>query len=194
MTNEEIKKEYFGENEEILWQGTADKLRYFMRADIALIPLTLIISGFLFSSAYVSFLMMMQGKSMSFALSGITVLLVAFYLLFGRIWYRHKRISRNLYFVTNERVLVLNTLRNIVTVDLPLSSVISEIVGNTLYLREKNLFGDLVHHLGLDVFFHGFVSQSPAFTEISEPELVAKKIKQAAKKRKKVQHDTEDFI
>lgn len=194
MTYEEIKKEYFGEDEEIIWQGTADKLTYFMRADVAIIPLTLIISGFLLFSAYASFMMMMQGKSMSFALSGITVLLVAFYLLFGRIWYRHKRIQRNMYFVTDRRVFALNTLRNTVIVDLPIDMVFPEIVGNTLYLREKNLFGDVVHHLGLDVFFHGFVSQSPAFTAISDPDLVVKKMKQTAKKRKKVQHDTEDFI
>lgn len=193
MTKEDIQKKYFADGEEIFWFGTPETLRYFSRTDIFLIPLTLILGGFLFSYAYSSMMLMLRGQSMTFALSGITMLLIAVYLVFGRIWYRHKRISRNLYFVTNARVFVFNTLRDTVTVDIPIHEVTPEAFRNDLFLSYKFLGGDMIYGLGLDLFFRNLVRESPAFTAIRNPQEVIKLIKRANKHRKAVNHDS-DFI
>ena len=194
MTKEEIQNKYFADGEEILWSGGPDTLTYFMRTDFILIPLTVLIGGFMLSYAYSSMVLMFRGQSMAFALSGITFLLIGLYLIFGRIWYRHKRLSRNLYFVTDERVFVFNTLRDKVTADIPIHLAEPEAFQNTLFLSDKFLGGDLVYGLGLDLFFHSFVRESPAFAAISNPEQVKKIIKRAKKNRKKVKNDTDDFI
>ena len=202
MTKEELKHANIDSDEVILWEGTPDKLGYFSRTDICLIPITLIFGGLLLSYAYSSFMLMLQGKSVAFALSGITILLIAFYLVFGRIWYRHKRLSKNLYVVTDRRVLVMNMLRDTVTADIPLSEVSPETFRNDLYLSYKYLGGDLVYGLGLDIFFRNMSTESPAFYAISDPQKVEKLLKKAKKNnkaangRKEASHasDDSDFI
>ncbi len=194
MTKEEIQKQYFNENEAVLWSGTADALRYFTRTDFVLVPLSLLFGGMLLTYAFSAFVLMAQGKSMAFSLSGITCVLIGMYLIFGRIWYRHKRLSKNIYFVTENRVFVFNTLRNTVTVDIPIADALPEILQNTLFLGRKQLGSDLLYGLGLDVFFHRFTTESPAFYAISNPELVKKQIKQAKKMRKWGKQDADDFI
>ncbi len=194
MTKEEIISKYFEADEEVLWSGTPDALRYFMRTDFILIPLTVLIGGFMLSYAYSSMILMFRGQSMAFALSGITLLLIGLYLIFGRIWYRHKRLSRNIYFVTSERCFVFNTLRDKVAADVPIYSAEPEAFQNDLFLAGKFLGGDIIYGLGLDVFFHNIVKESPAFTAISNPEQVKKVVKRAKKNRRKAKNDTDDFI
>lgn len=194
MTKEEIQKQYFNEDEAVLWSGTADALRYFNRTDFVLVPLSLIFGGMLLTYAGSAFVLMVQGKSMAFSLSGITCLLIGIYLIFGRIWYRHKRLSKNIYFVTDKRVFVFNTLRNTVTLDMPIADALPEILQNNLFLGNKQLGSDLLYGLGLDVFFHRLTTESPAFYAISCPELVKKQIKQAKKLRKWGKQDADDFI
>lgn len=203
MTNEELKQKFIEEEEEILWEGTPDKLGYFSRTDICLVPITLIFGGLLLSYAYSSFMLMLEGKSVTFALSGITVLLIAFYLIFGRIWYRHKRLSKNLYVVTNRRAIVINALRDTVTADIPLNEVYPDVFRNDLYLSYKHLGGDMVYGLGLDIFFRNMSTESPAFYAISDPQKVEKLLKKAMKNYKKAANgrketsdasDDSDFI
>ncbi len=193
MTKEDIQKRYFTDGEEILWEGKPDTLKYFSRTDICLVPITLLIAWFLLTYAYTAFMMMLSGQNFVFALSGITILLIAFYLVFGRIWYRHKRLSRNLYFVTNRRVFVFNTLRDTVDVDISLAEVSTEVFRNDLFLSYKYLGGDLIHGLGLDLFMHN-AKETPAFYAIFDPDKVAKLIKKAKKSRKAASsndHDSE---
>ena len=201
MTTEEIKNTYIEKDEEIIWSGAPETLKYFSRTDLCLVPITLIIGWILVSYAYSSFMLMMQGKSVAFALSGITVLLIAFYLVFGRIWYRHKRLSRNLYFVTNKRVLVFNTLRDIMTADIPLEETSPEAFQNDVFLSYKALGGDIVYGLGLDIFFRNITSETPAFYAISDAQKISKLITKAKKAKKsnksnnrKENTDDSDFI
>lgn len=194
MTKDDIQAKFFPDGEEVLWSGTPDALRYFNRSDLILVPVTVLLGWFLLSYAYSSFMLMVRGQSAVFALSGITVALVGLYLLFGRIWYRHRRLSRNVYFVTSRRVFVFNTLRDQVTADIPLYAVEPETVGSDLYLAGKFLGGDFVYGLGLDLFFHRFVRESPAFYAIRNPEQVKKAVKRAKKKRKAEDRDADDFI
>ncbi len=191
MTKDEIKNKYFKESEEILWQGKPDKLKLFSRKDIIMLPITIIISAYLLLCAFFSFMMMLEGKSLTFALSGITILLVAFYLLFGRIWYRHKRLSKNLYFVTSSRVFVFNTMRDIVTADIPLELTKTSCLKNDLYLSSKLFGGDIACALGLDLFLYNIIRESPAFYAIENPESVMKIIDRAKKHRKNTYDDSE---
>ena len=193
MTKEEIQKKYF-HDETVLWSSCPDALSYFVRADIFLLPLSLLAGGFLLSNAYLSFILMLRGQSMAFSLSGITCLLIGIYLLIGRIWYRHKRLSKNIYFVTERRIFVFNTLRDSVILDMPIEEVQPECMPNTLYLGRKTLGGDVAYGLGLDIFFHNFIHESPAFYAISNPESVKKQIHRAKKMRKKEKYDTDNFI
>ena len=96
--------------------------------------------------------------------------------------------------MTSDRCFVFNTLRDKVTVDIPINDVEPEAFQNDLFLSGKFLGGDIVYGLGLDVFFHNFVKESSAFTAIHSPEQVKKVIKRAKKNRKKAKHDTDDFI
>lgn len=194
MTKEEIINQYFAKDENILWVGTPNALRYLTRSDVILIPLTVLVGGFMLAYAYSSMILMFRGQSMAFALSGITLFIIGFYLIFGRIWYRHKRLSRNLYFVTDKRCVVFNTLRDQITADIPIHSAEPEVFLNTLFLSDKFLGGDIVYNLGLDVFFHNVVRESPAFTAIDNPEQVKQMIKRAKKNRKRDNRDTDDFI
>lgn len=191
MTKEDVKNKYFPDGEEVLWEGTPDKLKYFSRTDICLIPITLLIGWFLFSYAYNAFMMMLRGQNFVFALSGITILLIVFYLVFGRIWYRHKRLSRNLYFVTNQRVFVFNTLRDIVTADISLRDVSVEVFQNDVFLSYKYLGGDFIYGLGLDIFLKN-TKETPAFYAVSDAEKVAKLIKKAKKNRKAASSNDND--
>lgn len=191
MTTNEIKNKYFRENEEILWQGKPEKIRFFSKKDIIIIPLTTIIGAYFLLYAAFSFMMMIEGKSMTFALSGITILLVALYLLFGRIWYRYRKLSKNLYFVTSSRVFVFNTLRNIVTADIPLELTKISCLKNDVYLSSKLLGGDIACALGIDLFLYNIIRESPAFYGIENPEDVMKIIERAKKHRKNTYDDSE---
>jgi len=195
MTKEKLKQEYLN-NEELLWFGKAETSAYFSRADWLLIPLTLIIGGIMLMYVYSSVVMMVRGQSISFALSGITFLLIGLYLIFGRIWYRHKRIKRLVYAVTSERVIVLDTLRDVITLSLPLPEVLPCVIKNDLLLNERNFFADFVYGLGLDVFFHNMIPETPAFIGIKEPELVKQMIASLNKQRSAKTDDgtDQDFI
>lgn len=194
MTKKEIQNKYFSSDEKIIWSGIPNTLKLFMRSDIILIPFTLLIGGFMIYYSYSSMILMLRGQSLTFALTGITFLLIGFYLIFGRIWYRHKRLSKNIYFITDKRVFVFNTLRDNVSLDIPIEYTQPKVVHNTLFLSEKNLFGDILYGLGLDVFFHNVTGESPAFTAINNPEEIKKIINDVQKNRKKVTNDTDNFI
>ena len=191
MTQKEIQLKYLKDGEEILWFKKPDKLGWLSRTDIFLLPLTLFTGSCLLYYAYLSFTMMITGKNAMFSVTGITVVLVALYLLFGRIWYRRKRLSRNIYVVTNMRAVIINTLSETVTADIPLYEVYPRKVRNDLYLAEQNLFADIAYGLGLDLFFRNVLTESPAFYAISDADKVIALLKKYSKKRKANANDSE---
>lgn len=193
MTKEEIKNKYFYEDEEIIWSGKPENLKLFSKYDIFLIPITVIFAAFILVYVFSAFMLMIEGKSAAFALSGITCLLVAFYLVSGRIWYRNKRLSKNLYFVTNKRVFVFNTLRNTVSCDIPLEHSDAYVKGNDLVLAEKNPLGDIACALGLDLFLYNIIHETPAFYSVENPSGVLK-IVESAKRNRKADKNDSNFI
>lgn len=195
MTKEEIIKQYFADDEEILWFSKPTTLKPFLRTDMILIPLTLILGGYILWYAYASLMLLITGQNATFALSGITLFLIGLYLVFGRIWYRYKRISKNFYFVTNKRVFVFNALRNTVTVNMPLKEVNPEAFQHDLFLGDKHLGGDFIYGLGLDIFLRNIAQETPGFYAIDDPKAVIKTIKRANRNSRKTEDtDGESFI
>lgn len=173
MTNNEIKEKYF-KHDTVLWQGAPKKVPVFTRSDFLFVPFSLIFGGFLLAYAVISAIMMIAGQGILFSLAGITFLLIGVYLIFIRLWYRKKRISREVYFVTDKRVFGFDTMRDNVLFDIPLNDTDLSLGHKSLELGEVNSIGDFIYGLGLDIFFRKFTKETPAFKYIDDIEQVSK--------------------
>lgn len=173
MTNAQIKEKYF-KNDTVLWEGAPNKVPVFSKADFLLVPFSLIFGGFLLGYAILSAIAMLAGQGILFSLVGITFFILGIYLIFLRLWYRKKRISREVYFVTNKRVFGFDTMRDNVLFDIPLRDVELSLGYKSLELGEANSIGDFIYGLGLDIFFRKFSKETPAFKYIDNIEKVCK--------------------
>lgn len=168
--SEDFKK-ILTDGEEIIWQGTPEKITFFTRADILLLPLTLLLGGYLIFWSIASARLIAAGN-LSFPLFGLLFLLIGIYLVFGRIWFRYKRRSRDCYAVTSKRVITVNSLRDTSTEFIPLSELTPRISGKNLLLGEQNFWGDIFCGLGLDLFFPSAAHETFGFYGISQPETI----------------------
>lgn len=194
MTTQEVINKYL-KHEQILFCGAPQNTPLFNKSDIFMIPFTLVIGGMFIVYALISALMMIAGQGIMFSLLGITSLLLGVYILFLRIWYRKKRISRQLYFVTQKRVFAFDTLRDDVIFDILLEDVEVYSGDKSLILGETNAIGDFIYNLGLDVFFRKFAKETPAFRYISDSNEIAKIIlKEKEKTTTKDEDDDSLFI
>ena len=173
MTNNEIKEKYF-KGDKLLWEGAPNKVPYFTKADFWLVPFSIVFGGFLLAYAIISAIMMLAGQGILFSLVGITFLLLGTYVIFIRLWYRKKRISRQVYFVTDKRVFGFDTMRDDVLFDILLRDTDLTLGDKSLELGEANSIGDFIYGLGLDVFFRKFSKETPAFKYIDNIEQVCK--------------------
>ncbi len=162
-----IKEKYL-KDETILWQGKPEKVPTFNKLDFLLVPFSLVIGGMMLVYAVVSAIMMFSGQGIMFSLAGITALLLGVYFIFLRLWYRKKRISREVYFVTDKRVFAVDTMRDNVIFDIPLENVVMYLGDHSLILGETNSIGDFVYGMGLDIFFRKFAKETPAFRYIED--------------------------
>ena len=192
MNNQEVI-ERFMKNEKVLWQGNPKNIPIFNKSDIWLIPFTVIFGGFLILYALISAIMMFTGQSILFSLVGITFLIMGAYILFLRLWYRKKRISRELYFVTEKRIFAFDTLRNDVIFDIPLEETEIYLGDKSLILSDLNPIGDFIYNLGLDIFFRKFSKETPCFKYIDDISGVCKIIV-TAKESKEDTADDSIFI
>lgn len=167
MTKEEIIKKHL-KNEKILWQAEPKKVPLFNKSDIFIIPLTVAFGGSLLMYSILSFIMMIKGESFVFSLIGITSFIIGAYILFLRLWYRKKRIKKQLYFVTSKRAFAFDTMRDSVIFDIPLDATDLYMGDKSLILGNANSIGDFVYNLGLDVFFRKFTHETPAFRYIED--------------------------
>lgn len=181
MTTQEIINKYL-KHEQVLFCGKPENTPTFHKSDIFMIPFTLIFGGAFIIYALISALMMIAGQGIMFSLLGITCLILGIYFIFIRLWYRKKRISRQVYFVTERRVFAFDTLRDDVVFDILLEDVEVFSGGKSLILSETNAIGDFVYNLGLDIFFRKFAKETPAFRYIDNTNDVAKIILKAKEK------------
>ncbi len=173
MSHKEVKEKYF-KNDTVLWEGAPVNVPLFSKSDFFLVPFSLIFGGFLLAYAIVSAVMLFLGQSILFSLAGITFLLLGTYLIFIRLWYRKKRISREIYFVTNKRLFGFDTLRDNVLFDIPIKDADLSLGYKSLEVGETNSIGDFIYGLGLDIFFRKFSKETPAFKYIDNLEDVSK--------------------
>ncbi len=191
MTNEEIIKKHLN-NEKILWQGEPTKVPLLHKSDIFMIPFTLIFGGSLIFYAIAAAIMMIKGESIMFSLVGITALLMGAYILFFRLWYRKKRIKKQVYFVTKKRAFAFDTMRDDVLFDIALSETDLYMGDKSLIVGETNSIGDFVYNIGLDIFFRKFVKETPAFRYIDDISGVSKII--MTNKEKAVETDDDSLF
>lgn len=168
----DIKEKYLN-NETILWQGKPVKVPVFNKFDFLLVPFSLAIGGIMLVYAVISAIMMLTGQGIMFSLVGITALLLGVYFIFIRLWYRKKRISREVYFVTDKRVFAVDTMRDNVIFDIPLEDVVMYLGDKSLIFAETNSIGDFVYGMGLDIFFRKFAKETPAFRYIEDTKKVS---------------------
>lgn len=173
MTVNEIKEKHL-KNEKILWQGCPQKVPVFTKADFLLVPFSLIFGGFLLGYAFLSALAMIAGQGIMFSLVGLTFLILGLYIIFIRLWYRKKRVSREVYFVTSKRVFGFDTMRDTVMFDIDLKKTDLSLGDKRLELGEINSIGDFIYGLGLDVFFRKISHETPSFKYINDINGVAK--------------------
>ncbi len=173
MTITEIKEKYL-KDENIIWQGAPENVPVFNKRDFLLVPFSLIFGGMFVIYALLSLIMMIAGQGILFSLVGITALLIGLYVIFIRLWYRKKRISRQVYFVTDRRVFGFDTMRDDVIFDIEISSVNLSLGYKSLIVGDTNSIGDFVYGLGLDIFFRKFSKETPTFFYISDIEKVSK--------------------
>jgi hypothetical protein len=110
-------KRNFGENnpfayellpgEEILWMDRPDPRRIFSSEDILLIPFSLLWGGF---AVFWNSMVWSMGAPFFFRLFGLPFLVIGLYLIVGRYIYRMWRKRHTYYAVTDQRVLILNTM------------------------------------------------------------------------------------
>lgn len=181
MTTQEIINKYL-KHEQILFNGKPENTHLLNKSDIFMIPFTLIFGGAFIIYALISALMMIAGQGIMFSLLGITCLILGIYFIFIRLWYRKKRIKKQIYFVTEKRVFAFDTLRDDVIFDILLEDVEVFSGDKSLILSETNAIGDFVYNLGLDIFFRKFAKETPAFRYIDNTNDVAKIILKAKEK------------
>ena len=189
MNTEEIKNKYL-KNDTILWQGVPINTPLFNKSDIFMIPFSVLFGGLFVMYAVISALLMFTGQSIMFSFIGITFLLIGIYILFFRLWYRKKRISRQLYFVTNKRVFAFDTMRDDVVFDIPIEETDLFLGNNSLILANTNSIGDFIYNLGLDVFFRKFAKETPSFKYIENINEVSKIIINNKEKTEETEDDS----
>ena len=193
MTYDEIKEKYL-KNEKIIWQGKPVRVPLLNKSDFLLIPLSLAFGVLLISYSLFSLIAMIAGHGIMFSLIGITFLLIGFYIIFGRLWYRRKNIKSRLYFVTDKRVFCFDTMRNNVTFDILLPDIDLTYDEKGLYFSNGNIVSDFIYNMGIDVFFRKYAKESPAFIYIDNLKEVAKLIIKNTPKEEDENNDDSLFI
>ena len=175
MDNQAIIEKYLTDDEAILWSGTPNHLSLFNPYDFLLIPLTAGFGGLLILYSVLAAGSMFAGQgtgAVLFPLVGILFLLIGLYLIVGRIWYRKKRLERNIYVLTNKRAIVINHLREEkMTVRRKSDFQISTRKHQILF-ENKNIAADLFYGLGLDIFFRIKLEETFGFYGIAEPDVI----------------------
>jgi len=180
MTNEKIIDTYL-KDEKILWQGKPENVPTFNKWDILLIPLTLLLGIPMIFYTIIGAIATFTGNGAQFALVGITAFIIGIYILVLRFWYRKKRISRQVYYVTEKRVFAFDDMRDEVLFDFPLYETDLSLGYKTLALSEPNAIGDFIYNMGLDIFLRKFIKETPSFYYINDITRVSKIITKNSK-------------
>ena len=97
------------EGEKILWSGKPEEGILFKKADIFLIPFSLLWGGF---TIFWEISVLRINAPLFFSLFGIPFVLFGLYLMIGRFFYKKHKKRNTYYAITDQRVLILTALKN----------------------------------------------------------------------------------
>ncbi|MCC7370596.1 MAG: PH domain-containing protein [Chloroflexi bacterium] len=174
--------------ERIVWIGQPDPKRYLTRADLFLIPFSLLWGGFTFYwEASVLGLTGSPPGPPALAVFGIPFVILALYFLVGRFFYQ-AWVKRNTHYaLTARRALILRQLRGRSLDAIPLATVPS--IGTsvrpdgsgTVTFGPTGLFDEVYGNTGLTFFRRGVYT--PAFYDIPDAQAVAARAEELRKQR-----------
>lgn len=170
MDAQKTAERYLHEGETLLYAASPHQVKILDEYDILLLPLTLLIGAALLTAVIAPFAAGGMRGFGFFSLLGILLLLIAFYLTIGRLWYRTKRMKREVYAITDRRVLLIHTLREETVDELPRHEVHPVIKGRNIRLAPRQTAGDLFYALGLDLFFHAPLQATPVMRSLENPQ------------------------
>lgn len=181
---EEQFREDLLKDEKIIWSGQPDTSVRFTRADIFLVPFSLLWGGFAIfwelSALFMFFSTQGTKSSMPiiFPLFGIPFVIVGLYFMFGRFVYKNWKKQNMYYAVTNKRVLVLTKLfsRSLNAINIDNIPTINKTVRpngiGTIKFGNVNLVASTYENTGLDFFGSFAVGDVPTFHDIRDVDKV----------------------
>lgn len=172
MQPKEIVSKYITDEEQLEMLVVPAHVGIFNRYDWLLVPVTAVISIFLIGSVVVPFFAGHAKGIGFFSLFGILFVLIAFYLLVGRLWYRYRKAKRDIYAVTDRRILIIHTLGEQTMEELERRQVQPRLRGHNIALAPGNVARDLYFGLGLDLFFRFHVVPTPEMVGLADPQAV----------------------
>lgn len=169
-------------DEEILWAGQPDPSVLFTRADIFLVPFSLLWGGFaiFWEVCVLGVVCELQNESGAlafFPLFGLAFVLVGLYFIFGRFLYKIWKRKHTHYAVTNKRILVLTQLRRrdvqaafINAIPSVNKSIRSDGVGTLRFGGSSlmTLMSSMYANTGMDFFGPFSGGDAPAFFDIKD--------------------------
>ena len=184
--------EYLLKDEKVLWKGQPETSVIFTRADIFLVPFSLMWGGFaIFWELGVLGISFMASNSSSnnnppifFALFGIPFVIIGLYFIFGRFIYKRKQKEKTWYLVTNKRVIVINNFwgtkvdsANIDSIPSYNKSTRSDGIGSITF-GNSSFLGGMYANVGMDFFGSFYGPIPPTFFDIKDAESVFKKVQE----------------
>jgi hypothetical protein len=172
---------YLRPGEKFFWSGRPDPDVRFSRADVFLVPFTVMWGGF---AVFWEVAVLASGFNLFFALWGIPFVAMGLYLLFGRFIYKRRTKLRTAYGVTSDRALV--AIGNMTLYDSPLKQIPTAIRRSRDGSHASITFGNQsgwsyagrYANTGLDFFMRG--SPPVAFYDVADAQPLLAALDQAA--------------
>ncbi len=168
-------------DEKVIWVGQPDPGLRFNGADIFLVPFSILWGGFalFWEIGVLGFIGNRGPAPIIFALWGIPFILAGQYFIWGRFLYKRYRNRRTYYALTNQRVLILTTMRSrqLHTLFLNQLPSINKFVrhdgsGTLAFGSSPNWAAGIYANSGLDFMGNRYGPAAPAFYDILDVDSV----------------------
>jgi len=167
-------------DEQILWHGQPETKVIFSRADVFLVPFSLLWVGFvIFWELDALGFVWGSAAPLFFALFGVPLVVIGLYFMFGRFIFKMRKKRNTYYAVTNKRVLILTKKRSsktfqaeyISSIPSVNKSIRSDGIG-TITFGNPSFMGSMYGNTGMDFFASFFGKDVPTFHDIKDAEQV----------------------
>jgi len=178
-------------DEKILWTGQPETSVLFTKADIYLVPFSLLFGGFaIFWEMSVLFMKdeSGQGAPIFFLLFGIPFVLIGLYLIFGRFIWKNFKKKRTYYAVTDKRVIVVtktfseNIIAEFIDRIPSISKTISSAGIGSIRFGNTSWMVSMYGNTGVDFFGTFYGQEVPVFYDIKEVDKVYNMVNELRRK------------